>query len=258
MAKAKNIIWIMCDQLRHDYLGCTGHPTLTTPNIDAMAARGVRFTNAYVQSPICGPSRKPFYTGRYMRSHGSHWNGWPLRPTLGTQDREDLHAAGTMLRHRVRERGAERQMAADEVGHNRRAAAIGHARHRHAQRVLESRAGEVRDGPVARHAKGGLVRMRLQPGDELRKIFCLDLGPDDNAELEAREQRDRNEVRRGIEARPGLPENAPSGRDEARLARSMIPVQERRKERCQQRFHAVRCSSDQCPVPCPSLWPSPR
>jgi arylsulfatase A-like enzyme len=76
----------MCDQLRFDYLGCTGHPTLKTPNIDAMAKRGVRFSNAYVQSPICGPSRMSFYTGRYMRSHGSHWNGWPLRvgePTLG-------------------------------------------------------------------------------------------------------------------------------------------------------------------------------
>ena len=76
----------MCDQLRYDYLGCTGHPTLKTPNIDAMAKRGVRFSNAYVQSPICGPSRMSFYTGRYMRSHGSHWNGWPLRvgePTLG-------------------------------------------------------------------------------------------------------------------------------------------------------------------------------
>jgi arylsulfatase A-like enzyme len=86
MARAKNILWIMCDQLRHDYLGCTGHPSLKTPNVDAMAKRGVRFSNAYVQSPICGPSRMSFYTGRYMRSHGSHWNGWPLRvgePTLG-------------------------------------------------------------------------------------------------------------------------------------------------------------------------------
>src|ERR1700744_2552417 len=86
MPGAKNIIWIMCDQLRYDYLGCTGHPTLETPNIDAMAKRGVLFSNAYVQSPICGPSRMSFYTGRYMRSHGSHWNGWPLRvgePTLG-------------------------------------------------------------------------------------------------------------------------------------------------------------------------------
>lgn len=86
MKQAKNVLWIMCDQLRYDYLGCSGHPTLKTPNIDALAARGVRFSNAYVQSPICGPSRMSFYTGRYMRSHGSHWNGWPLRvgePTLG-------------------------------------------------------------------------------------------------------------------------------------------------------------------------------
>jgi arylsulfatase A-like enzyme len=86
VSRAKNIIWIMCDQLRHDYLGCTGHKTLKTPNIDALAKRGVRFSSAYVQSPICGPSRMSFYTGRYMRSHGSHWNGWPLRvgePTLG-------------------------------------------------------------------------------------------------------------------------------------------------------------------------------
>lgn len=86
MAREKNVLWIMCDQLRYDYLGCTGHPTLKTPNIDAMAKRGVLFSKAYVQSPICGPSRMSFYTGRYMRSHGSHWNGWPLRvgePTLG-------------------------------------------------------------------------------------------------------------------------------------------------------------------------------
>jgi arylsulfatase A-like enzyme len=86
MPPSKNILWIMCDQLRYDYLSCTGHPTLKTPHIDALAKRGVLFSKAYVQSPICGPSRMSFYTGRYMRSHGSHWNGWPLRvgePTLG-------------------------------------------------------------------------------------------------------------------------------------------------------------------------------
>src|SRR5215475_4413224 len=92
----KNVLWIMCDQLRHDYLGCTGHPTLKTPNIDAMARRGVRFSNAYVQSPICGPSRMSFYTGRYMRSHGSHWNGWPLLvgKTHMAPDLEGLKALG--------------------------------------------------------------------------------------------------------------------------------------------------------------------
>lgn len=86
-----NILWIMCDQLRFDYLGCYGHPHLSTPNIDALAARGVRFCNAYVQSTVCGPSRMSAYTGRYMRSHGSTWNGVPLRvgePTLGDHLRE--------------------------------------------------------------------------------------------------------------------------------------------------------------------------
>ncbi|WP_436643377.1 alkaline phosphatase family protein [Microbaculum sp. FT89] len=84
--RVRNILWIMCDQLRFDYLSCAGHPYLQTPNIDALANRGVRFSRAYVQSPICGPSRMSFYTGRYVRSHGSTWNGVPLRvgePTLG-------------------------------------------------------------------------------------------------------------------------------------------------------------------------------
>jgi len=87
----RNVLFIMCDQLRFDYLGCAGHKTLRTPNIDRLAARGVRFTNAYVQSTVCGPSRMSAYTGRYMRSHGSIQNGIPLRvgePTLGDHLRE--------------------------------------------------------------------------------------------------------------------------------------------------------------------------
>ena len=75
----KNILFIMCDQLRYDYLGCTGHPTIRTPNIDRLAARGVMFSNAYCQSPICGPSRMSAYTGRYVSSHGSSSNFAPLR-----------------------------------------------------------------------------------------------------------------------------------------------------------------------------------
>ena len=75
----KNILFIMCDQLRFDYLGCSGHPHIKTPNIDKLAARGVSFTSAYCQSPICGPSRMSAYTGRYVSSHGSHSNFAPLR-----------------------------------------------------------------------------------------------------------------------------------------------------------------------------------
>jgi arylsulfatase A-like enzyme len=77
--RTRNILFIMCDQLRWDYLSCYGHPRLATPNIDALAARGVRFTRAYVQSPVCGSSRMSFYTGRYVQSHGATWNGVPLK-----------------------------------------------------------------------------------------------------------------------------------------------------------------------------------
>lgn len=74
MRKSRNILFIMCDQLRFDYLSCAGHPSLNTPNIDALAARGVRFTNAYCQAPLCSPSRASFYTGRYLSSHGVSGN----------------------------------------------------------------------------------------------------------------------------------------------------------------------------------------
>ena len=86
-----NVLWIMADQLRWDYLSCYGAKHIETPNIDRIAAMGVQFNRAYVQSPICGPSRMSFYTGRYVRSHGSTWNGFPLRvgePTLGDHLRE--------------------------------------------------------------------------------------------------------------------------------------------------------------------------
>jgi arylsulfatase A-like enzyme len=88
---ARNVLFIMCDQLRWDHLGCSGHPFLKTPNIDALAARGVRFSQAYVQSGICGPSRMSFYTGRYVASHGATHNRVPLgvgEVTLGWHLRE--------------------------------------------------------------------------------------------------------------------------------------------------------------------------
>jgi arylsulfatase A-like enzyme len=75
----RNILFIMCDQLRWDYLSCAGHPKLHTPNIDRLAAQGVRFSRAYVQSPVCGASRMSFYTGRYVDSHGASWNNFPLK-----------------------------------------------------------------------------------------------------------------------------------------------------------------------------------
>ncbi|MBI05253.1 MAG: phosphonate monoester hydrolase [Pelagibacteraceae bacterium] len=78
MGIIRNILFIMCDQLRWDYLSCNGHPHLETPHIDKLAAKGVNFVNAFVQSPLCGPSRMSYLTGRYVHSHGATWNGVPL------------------------------------------------------------------------------------------------------------------------------------------------------------------------------------
>ena len=87
----RNILFIMFDQLRYDYLSCTGHPHLQTPHLDRLAAKGVRFSHCYIQSPICGASRMSFYTGRYVHSHGAAWNNFPLKVgevTMGDHLRE--------------------------------------------------------------------------------------------------------------------------------------------------------------------------
>jgi len=96
MGAVRNILFIMCDQLRADHLGCYGHPHIATRNLDALARRGVRFERAFVQSGVCGPSRMSFYTGRYVASHGATWNRVPLSVgeiTLG----EYLARAGRAL-----------------------------------------------------------------------------------------------------------------------------------------------------------------
>jgi arylsulfatase A-like enzyme len=82
----RNVLFIMCDQLRADYLSCYGHPRLQTPHIDALAARGTRFDKAFAQGAVCGASRMSTYTGRYVSSHGAMWNFVPLsigQKTLG-------------------------------------------------------------------------------------------------------------------------------------------------------------------------------
>lgn len=74
----QNVLFIMADQLRADHLGCYGHPYLRTANLDALAAKGLRFSRAFVNSGVCGPSRMSYYTGRYPSSHGAAWNRVPL------------------------------------------------------------------------------------------------------------------------------------------------------------------------------------
>ena len=83
-SQVQNVLFIMCDQLRWDALGCVGHPFLDSPNIDALADRGVRFDRACVNGAVCGSSRMSYYTGRYVVSHGARWNQVPLEVTQKT------------------------------------------------------------------------------------------------------------------------------------------------------------------------------
>ncbi len=73
-----NVIVILIDDLRHDSLGCTGHPFLKTPSIDRMAAEGYRFTRAFVTTSLCSPSRASLFTGQYMHRHGVIDNNVPM------------------------------------------------------------------------------------------------------------------------------------------------------------------------------------
>lgn len=69
-APRPNFVFVLVDDLRYNALGCTGHPFLKTPNIDRIAREGVNFTNAFVTTPLCSPSRGSFLTGQYVHSHG--------------------------------------------------------------------------------------------------------------------------------------------------------------------------------------------
>ncbi|MBN2450751.1 MAG: sulfatase-like hydrolase/transferase [Lentisphaeria bacterium] len=70
-----NVLWICTDQQRFDTLGCYGNPRVHTPNLDRLAAGGVRFEQAYCQNPVCTPSRASFLTGRYPRTTRCRQNG---------------------------------------------------------------------------------------------------------------------------------------------------------------------------------------
>ncbi|HWE99775.1 MAG TPA: sulfatase-like hydrolase/transferase [Caulobacteraceae bacterium] len=73
-----NILLITLDQFRGDCLGCAGHPLVKTPNLDALAAQGVRLARHYSQAAPCGPGRASLYTGMYQMNHRVVANGTPL------------------------------------------------------------------------------------------------------------------------------------------------------------------------------------
>jgi choline-sulfatase len=66
MTTPANLVIIMADELRWQTMGCYGDPVVQTPHMDALAARGTRFTAAYTNCPVCVPARASFATGRTL------------------------------------------------------------------------------------------------------------------------------------------------------------------------------------------------
>lgn len=65
-----NVICIVADDLGWRDLGCYGSPFYETPNIDALASEGTRFTDAYAAAPVCSPTRASVMSGRYPAAIG--------------------------------------------------------------------------------------------------------------------------------------------------------------------------------------------
>ena len=73
-----NIVFIMADDLGYADVSCYGRPDISTPNIDGLAAKGVRFLQAYANSAVCSATRTALITGRYKTGCQSGWRSrWP-------------------------------------------------------------------------------------------------------------------------------------------------------------------------------------
>lgn len=77
-----NLLIIMSDEHQSGVMGCAGHPFIKTPNLDKLAARGTRFTNAYTPSPICVPARASFATGLYAHQTRLWDNAMPYEGSI--------------------------------------------------------------------------------------------------------------------------------------------------------------------------------
>ena len=95
-----NILVIFADDLGYGDIGVQGGSEVRTPNIDALAAAGVRCTNGYVSAPYCSPSRAGFLTGRYQTHFGHEFN-----PHVGEEAKLGLPLAEKTIADRLRAAG---------------------------------------------------------------------------------------------------------------------------------------------------------
>lgn len=89
-----NIVFVLSDNQNWRFMGCAGHPFLETPHMDRLAREGILFTNAFVTTSLCSPSRASFLTGQYAHSHGIRNNFTPWDEKTNRTFLERLHEAG--------------------------------------------------------------------------------------------------------------------------------------------------------------------
>ena len=82
-----NVLFIITDQQRSDHAGFMGNEIVQTPNLDAIAARGMVFDNAWVANPVCMPNRSTIMTGRMPSAHGVIFNDRSLELGAATHVR---------------------------------------------------------------------------------------------------------------------------------------------------------------------------
>ena len=81
-ARKPNFLILLTDDHGTDDAGCYGNPAVRTPNLDKLAAQGLRFTRAFTPTAMCAPSRSALYTGLFPRRNGAHPNHSKVRPGI--------------------------------------------------------------------------------------------------------------------------------------------------------------------------------
>ena len=148
-----NLLFIISDQHQAAAMGCAGHPLLQTPNLDALAAGGTRFSNAYTNCAICVPARASLATGRYVHEIGNWDNGLPYDGSVPSWGHR-LKAAG----YRVDSIGKLHFRSADDDN--------GFTREIEPMHVVEGigdPASGIRDGSLRRDSRKG--KDEVGPGD---------------------------------------------------------------------------------------------